>query len=85
MKLHLFVILLFSFLFNKSLSAQAIDFSLSSYNIEIAENNQSSYTTTKNISVFLNTMPSSNVTISFNPSIFEQFTIKINSTFSIFC
>jgi hypothetical protein len=75
MKLHLFVILLFSFLFNKSLSAQAVDFSLSSYNIVIAENNQSSYTTTKNISVFLNTMPSSNVTISFNPSIFEQFTI----------
>ena len=52
MKLHLFVILLFSFLFNKSLSAQAVDFSLSSYNIVIAEIAGSSFQEMKNVGHF---------------------------------
>ena len=56
-------------------NAQSIDFSLSSYNIVIAENKQSSFLTSQEISVFLNTMPSSTVTVNFEQSVFDQYTI----------
>ena len=77
MKTHLLFTFVVSILINQAVysQSQAIDFTLSSYTINIAENIQTSYNTSEDVSVTLNSQPSSNVTVTFNPTVFDQITI----------
>ena len=65
-----------SILFKQNLNAQsqAIDFTLSTNSVTIAENNRPNIDTFEDVSVTLLSQPSSTVTISFNPTIFDQVT-----------
>jgi hypothetical protein len=65
-----------SVVFKQSLNAQsqAIDFTLSTNSITIAENNRPNIDTFEDVSVTLLSQPSSNVTVTFIPTIFDQVT-----------
>jgi hypothetical protein len=65
-----------SVVFKQSLNAQsqAIDFTLSTNSITIAENNRPNFDTFEDVSVTLLSQPSSNVTVTFIPTIFDQVT-----------
>ena len=76
MIIRILIAIVVSVVFKQNLNAQsqAIDFTLSKNSITIAENNRPNIDTFEDVSVTLLSQPSSTVTITFNPTIFDQVT-----------
>ena len=76
MIIRILIAIVVSVVFKQNLNAQsqAIDFTLSTNSITIAENNRPNIDTFEDVSVTLLSQPSSTVTITFNPTIFDQVT-----------
>ena len=55
--------------------SQAIDFTIAPQSIVIAEDNLGGYTSYKNVTVVLNSSPSNDVTVTFDTSAHDEFTI----------
>ncbi len=73
---RILIAIVVSIVFKQNLNAQsqAIDFTLSTNIITIAENNRPNIDTFEDVSVTLLSQPSSTVTVTFNPTIFDQVT-----------